>query len=313
MARRKKGRPVHGWLIIDKPKGLTSTVVVTKLKRAFDARKAGHAGTLDPIATGILAVAFGEATKTIPYVVDAEKTYRFTASFGEARDTDDAEGKIVATSEKRPARDEILAALPSFIGEIEQTPPAYSAVKVAGERAYDLARSGEAVELAPRPVFVRSLELLAMPDAAHAEFAMTCGKGTYVRAFVRDLGQKLGCYAHVSDLRRTKLGPFSESQAIPLDLAMDFGNSPPAQNGLLPLKTALADIPALAVAEGDAARLRTGQAALLRGRLFHEAQEFAGAAKPRTVLVTDGVGDPIAIAELDRGEIVPLRVFNFGA
>lgn len=313
MPRKNKGRPVHGWLVIDKPQGLTSTNVVTKLRRALDARKAGHAGTLDPIATGLLAIAFGEATKTIPFVVDGEKTYRFTARFGEARDTDDAEGAVTATSALRPSRGQILNALPAFVGQVEQVPPAFSAVKVEGERAYDLARAGETLFLKSRPVFIRALELLAMPDQSHAEFEMRCGKGTYVRAFVRDLGLKLGCFAHVSALRRTSLGPFSESQAIPLDSALAFGNSPPAQNGLLPLKTALADIPALAVAEGDAARLRTGQTALLRGRLFHQAQELMGQAPPGAVLVTDQRGDPIAIARLERGEIVPLRVFNFSA
>ena len=313
MPRKKQGRPIHGWLVIDKPGGLTSTGVVTKLRRAFDAKKAGHAGTLDPIATGILAIAFGEATKTIPFVVDGEKTYRFTVTFGEARDTDDIEGKIIAQSHIRPAREQILAALPAFIGEIGQVPPAFSAVKVDGERAYDLARAGATPVLESRKAFIRSLILLSQPDRDRAELEMRCGKGTYVRAFVRDLGLKLGSFAHVSALRRTALGPFTESQAIPLDSALAFGNSPPAQNGLLPLKTALADIPALAVAEGDAARLRTGQTALLRGRLFHEAQELMGEEPPSAVLVTDQRGDVIALARLERGEIVPLRVFNFSA
>jgi tRNA pseudouridine55 synthase len=312
MARRKKGDAVHGWVIVDKPSGLTSTDVVTRVRRTLNAQKAGHAGTLDPIATGILAVALGEATKTIPYVVDADKTYRFTARWGEARDTDDREGNVTATSEHRPTPDEIVAALPGFIGEIQQAPPAYSAVKIDGKRAYDLARAGEEVSPEARSVWIGRIELRAVPDRDHAEFEMLCGKGTYVRSFVRDLAVKLGTVGHVSALRRTRVGPFDLPRSIPLDNFLALGHSPAALTALMPLKTALDDIPALAVAEGDVARLRNGQAVMVRGRTFLEAQRLVEEGGAPVVLVTASRGDPVALAELVRGEIVPLRVFNFG-
>ncbi|NWH09133.1 MAG: tRNA pseudouridine(55) synthase TruB [Alphaproteobacteria bacterium] len=310
MARRKKGDPVHGWVVIDKPAGLTSTDVVTRVRRALNAQKAGHAGTLDPLATGILAVALGEATKTIPFVMDAEKVYRFTVRWGEARATDDAEGEVVATCDKRPSREEILIALPEFTGEIAQVPPAFSAVKVDGERAYDLARAGETVELKARPVWIGEILIIAQPDADHAEFEMLCGKGTYVRSFARDLAQRLGTVGHVSALRRLRAGPFSEDQAISLDNFMTSARSPDGQTALLPLKTALDDIPALAVAEGDAARLRSGQSVLVRGRTFIEAQQLIEDGGVPVVLATGLRGDPIALTELDRGELRPVRVFN---
>src|SRR5262252_310902 len=216
MGRRKKGNPVHGWVILDKPQGMTSTQAVGAVRRIFDAQKAGHAGTLDPMATGILAVALGEATKTVPYAMDAEKAYRFTACWGEARDSDDAEGKVTAVSDRRPTRTEIEAALPRFVGELSQVPPAYSAIKVQGERAYDLAREGEAVDLAPRLVEVYEARLLALSDPDHAEFEILCGKGTYVRSWVRDIAQALGTVGYVSQLRRTRIGAFQEKDSCPL-------------------------------------------------------------------------------------------------
>ena len=312
MARRKKGDPVHGWAIIDKPAGLTSTDVVTRVRRALNAQKAGHAGTLAPLATGILAVALGEATKTIPFVMDAEKTYRFTIRWGEARDTDDREGRVTATSDVRPTADAILRALPAFIGEIEQTPPAYSAVKVDGERAYDLARAGEAVELKSRAVWIGRLELLARPDADHADFEMLCGKGTYVRAFVRDLAVSLGTYGHVAALRRIHSGPFREGVAVPLDKFLNSVMSAPACEGLLPLKTALDDIPALALSDSDVTHMRNGQPVMVRGRIFHEAQKLMEERPGEPVFITGPRGDPVALAELDKGELKPVRVFNFG-
>src|SRR5690348_15159642 len=222
MARRKKGTAVHGWVIVDKPAGMTSTQVVATVKRIFDAQKAGHAGTLDPMATGVLAVALGEATKTVPFVMDARKTYRFSARWGEARDTDDAEGAVIATSDKRPTRAEIERAIPGLVGSILQTPPAYSAVKVEGERAYDLAREGQAVVLAPRQVEIADVRLLGQPDADTAEFEMNCGKGAYVRAWVRDLAVLLGTVGHVSALRRTAVGPFMAADAIGLEKLRSF-------------------------------------------------------------------------------------------
>ena len=210
MARRRKGTPIHGWLVFDKPQGMTSTQAVSRVRHLYGAQKAGHAGTLDPLATGVLPVAFGEATKTVPFAVDGDKQYRFTVHFGEATDTDDSDGTVIATSDRRPSRAEIEAALPSFIGEISQVPPRYSALKVAGARAYDLAREDQEFELAARPALIESLELTGMPDPDHCVIEARCGKGTYVRALARDLGVALGSVAHVTELRRTRVGPFAE-------------------------------------------------------------------------------------------------------
>lgn len=221
MGRRKKGNPVHGWVILDKPMGMTSTQAVAAVRRIFDARKAGHAGTLDPMATGILAIALGEATKTVPYAMDADKTYRFTATWGEARDSDDAEGKVTGTSQERPSGAEIEAVLPRFTGTLSQTPPAYSAIRVGGMRAYDLARDGEDVVLQPRPVEVFEARLLDA-RADQAEFEILCGKGTYVRSWVRDIARALGTLGHVSALRRTSLGPWNEKNAVGLDTLTPF-------------------------------------------------------------------------------------------
>ncbi|HEX3810354.1 MAG TPA: tRNA pseudouridine(55) synthase TruB [Rhizomicrobium sp.] len=314
MARRRKGNPVHGWVIIDKPEGITSTQVVGAVRRIFDAQKAGHAGTLDPLATGVLAVALGEATKTVPYAMDAQKTYRFTACWGEARDSDDTEGKVVATSDKRPTREEIEAAIPRFVGQVVQTPPAYSAIKVQGERAYDLARDGEAVVLEPRTVEIEAVRLVETPDQDHSVFEMTCSKGTYVRAWVRDIALALGTVGHVSQLRRTAIGGFSESQSVPLETLRGFMHSPAAFEHLRPISTALDGIPALAVSGPDAVRLRSGNPILMRANLFAriadafpETDDLQGL----TVYLSTAEGEPVALAELAQGELRPFRVFNF--
>jgi tRNA pseudouridine55 synthase len=315
MARKRKGSPVHGWVVIDKPTGCTSTKAVAIVKRVFDAQKAGHAGTLDPMASGILAVALGEATKTVPYAMDAEKTYRFTATWGEMRDTDDAEGNVTAATDKRPTRDQILAAIPSFIGEITQTPPAYSAIKVDGERAYDLAREGETPALAPRTVMVHDVKLLNIPDADHAEFEMCCGKGTYVRAWVRDFALFIGTYGHVSSLRRIKSGVFSLDRAIGLETLEGFMHSPAAFEHLRPLATTLDGIPALAVTGADAVRLKSGNPVMVRASSFaqivsvcQEGDDLQGL----TVFCSTGDGEPIALATFSAGELRPFRVFNLG-
>ncbi len=308
MGRRKKGDAVSGWVIVDKPVGPTSTDVVTRIRRLYNAQKAGHAGTLDPLASGILPVALGEATKTVPYILDATKAYRFTIRFGVSTASDDAEGSVTGTSDKRPTAAEIEAALPAFTGEISQVPPAFSAIKVDGERAYDLARAGEAVELKARPVTIYSARLLGMPDADHAELEISCSKGTYVRSLARDLALALGCFGHVSALRRIGHGPFTEASAIPLDKLLGIGHIPPAsetlRTHLLPLETALDDIPALALSSEDASRLRRGQGVLLRGR---DAPIFSG-----PVLATHR-GDPVALTEYSQGELKPVRVFNLGS
>jgi len=310
--RRKKGVALSGWAVVDTPAGMTSTQVVGKLRWAFNAQKAGHAGTLDPLATGILPIAFGEATKTIPYIMDAEKVYRFTAKWGEARDTDDAEGEVTQTSDVRPSRDEILAALPAFAGVISQVPPKYSAIKVDGERAYDLARDGEEVELSPREVEIYEIELIEVPDEDHATFEIECSKGTYVRSLVRDLARKLGTFGHVSALRRLAVGPFDESCAQGLDKWVELSHIPPASRHLLPIETALDDIPALAVTGKDAGRLRQGQAVLARPGLIQvlgETEFSLGASADETVFCSCK-GDPVAICHLRRGELQPVKVFN---
>jgi tRNA pseudouridine55 synthase len=315
MARKKKGNPVHGWVVLDKPEGITSTQAVSAVKRVFDAQKAGHAGTLDPLATGVLAIALGEATKTVPYAMDAQKTYRFTACWGEGRDSDDTEGKVTGTSDVRPTRAEIEAAIPQFLGEISQTPPAYSAIKVDGERAYDLAREGAIVELESRIVTIHEAHLTEIPDSDHAVFEMRCGKGAYVRAWVRDMALALGTLGHVSQLRRTSIGGFQEKDAVPLETLRGFMHSPAAFEHLRPLSTALDGIPALAVTGPDAVRLRSGNPILMRANLFAritdafpELDDLQGL----TVYLSTSEGEPVALAELAQGELRPFRVFNFG-
>ena len=303
---KREKRDVHGWVILDKPVGMTSTHAVAVIKRLFTAKRAGHAGTLDPLASGCLPLALGEATKTVPFVMDGRKRYRFTVRWGEERDTDDAEGKAVGASEARPTAEAIYATLPAFTGTIAQVPPKFSAIKVEGERAYDLARDGQDVVLEARPVDIHGLALVETPDPDTAIFQAECGKGTYVRALARDIGRVLGCLGHVSALRRTQVGPFGENDMISLEQLEALCHRVAAGEGsladaLLPVETALDDIPALAVNRADAARLQRGQAVLLRGR---DAPIFRG-----TVHVTTS-GELVALAEVDRGEIIPKRVFN---
>ena len=315
MGRRRKGEAIHGWVVLDKPIGVTSTHAVAIVRRIFDAQKAGHAGTLDPMASGVLAVALGEATKTVPFAMEAEKTYVFTARWGEARDSDDAEGKVVETSEVRPTAEAIERALPCFVGEIEQVPPSFSAIRVEGERAYDLARDGEMPRLESRKVVIHEARLLRQPDQDHAEFEMRCGKGAYVRAWVRDIARALGAVGHVSALRRTGIGSFSLDAAIPLEKLKSFGHSPAAFEHLRPISTALDGIPALAVTGSDAVRLRSGNSILMRAGLFARIREETSGRddlQGLTVYLSSAQGEPIALAELSEGELRPFRVFNFG-
>ncbi len=305
MARRKKGDRVHGWVILDKRLTMTSTQAVGAVRRLFNAQKAGHGGTLDPLATGLLPIALGEATKTVPFIMDSTKTYRFTVEWGAETTTDDAEGEITQTSDKRPDEAAIRALLPDFTGLISQVPPQFSALKVDGARAYDLARDGEEVELVAREILIDSFELVSQPDDDHAVFEAVCSKGTYVRALARDMGRELGCFGHVSELRRTQVGPFNEDDMILLDQLDDLRHKGAGQEAmyeyLLPLETALDDIPALAVSAEDAARLRNGQAVIVRGR---DAPILQG-----TILV-EHRGDPVALAEMEQGAVHPKRVFN---
>ncbi|MCR6733802.1 MAG: tRNA pseudouridine(55) synthase TruB [Afipia sp.] len=304
--QKRDRRDVHGWVCLDKPVGMTSTHAVAVLKRLFNAKRAGHAGTLDPLASGGLPIALGEATKTVPFVMDGRKRYRFTVCWGEERDTDDTEGRVTQSSPDRPTPEAIRALLPQFTGTIEQTPPQYSAIKIQGERAYDLARDGETVALAPRPVEIHELTLVEQLDNDRSVFEAECGKGTYVRALARDMGRILGCFGHICALRRTLCGPFTEADMIPLvDLEALCDRAASGEgslaDALLPVETALDDIPALAVTRADAARLHRGQAVLLRGR---DAPISNG-----TVYVTVG-GRLLALAELGNGELIPKRVFN---
>jgi tRNA pseudouridine55 synthase len=312
--RKRIKRDVHGWLVLDKPVGMTSTHAVSVVKRVFQAKRAGHAGTLDPLASGLLPIALGEATKTVPFVMDGRKIYRFTVRWGEERDTDDAEGRVTATSAERPSAPAIRALLPRFTGEIAQVPPRFSAVKVEGERAYDLARDGEVVELEARPVEIHRLELLEMPDADHTVLAAECGKGTYVRALARDIGRALGCFGHVAALRRTAVGPFTEDiatalatlqEALPAaaqDAALPADEiAAAALPRLLPVEAGLSALPALRVSSSDAGRLARGQAVLMRGR---DAPVMAGWV---SVLAQ---GSLIALAEVEQGELRPRRIFN---
>jgi tRNA pseudouridine55 synthase len=306
MARRKKGNAVHGWLVLDKPQNMTSTQAVGAVRRVFNAQKAGHSGTLDPLATGILPIALGEATKTVSFAVDGEKAYRFTVRWGAETDTDDTEGSVTKTSDRRPDGASIETLLPRFHGEIMQVPPAYSAIKIEGARAYDLARDGETVVLEARPVFIDSLQLVDMPDDATSVFEARCGKGTYVRALARDLGRILGCYGHVIALRRTRVGPFDEAAAVTMETLLALGNADdpdPLLRSLKPVEAALADLPELNVSQSDAASLARGQTVLIRGR---DAPILSGPA------YATSKGRLIALGELARGALHPTRVFNLG-
>lgn len=308
--RKPRGQALDGWLIVDKPSGIGSTDVVAKVKRAFDAQKAGHGGTLDPLATGVLPVAFGAATKTVPYVMDGTKVYSFTLRFGDARDSDDSDGKTIATSDIRPTDDAIRSALPAFRGEIMQVPPIFSAIKVAGERAYDLARDGQVPELAPRPARVDEFELVERPDADTAIFRVVSGKGVYMRSLARDLARAVGTVGHIAALRRHRVGPFHEADAIPLDRIAVSGDTPPPSPDLLrPVATALDDIPALAVHEPEAVRLHQGQAISLvelMGRV-------PSAANPDGGLVRAMAGGRlIGLCRLDAGLCRPERWIGDG-
>jgi tRNA pseudouridine55 synthase len=301
--RRRKGRPVSGWLVLDKPRGMTSTKAVSNIKHLFNAQKAGHAGTLDPLATGCLPIALGEATKAMPQVFDSGKTYRFTVRWGVGTDSDDAEGRVVATSDRRPTPSEIQDAIPAFKGTIEQTPPAFSAVKVDGARAYSLARGGETPDLQPRPVVVDRFDIIAT-DNDHCTFEIDCGKGTYVRSLARDLGEVLGCYGHVAALRRVSVGPFDEDMMINLDdfrAAVDEGGEVAADAYLAPVETALSSLVGLSLHERDANRILRGQAVLLRG---------ATAPLSGLAYATGGSGQLLAVGEIQAGSFHPKRVFH---
>jgi tRNA pseudouridine55 synthase len=297
MSKKRSDRVVvDGWVALDKPVGLTSTQAVSRLKRIYNAQKAGHAGTLDPLASGILPVAFGEATKTVPFVQDGEKAYRFTVLWGVETDTDDSDGRAMRESAVRPERAAIEALLPQFVGEIMQTPPQFSAIKIAGERAYDIAREGELVDLKPRAVKIRSLTLI---DASQddATFVMECGKGAYVRALARDIGRLLGCFGHVTALRRTRVGPFLEEDAYTLD---EIETQNMAAEALLSVEAGLAELPCVVVDRDTAARLRRGGSVILRGRdAPHEGIVYAACG-----------GVPVAFGEIVQGALAPARVFN---
>jgi tRNA pseudouridine55 synthase len=302
-APRAGQRDFHGWLILDKDVGQTSTAAVGALKRLFQAKKVGHAGTLDPLASGVLPIAFGEATKTVSFVMDGQKAYRFKVRWGVETDTDDSEGHALSESPSLPSPDAIRALLPRFTGRIEQTPPRFSALKIEGERAYNLAREGEEVALAARPVEVHRLALIEIPDAEHAVFETECGKGTYVRALARDIGRALGCFGHVCALRRTRVGSFGEQAAVrfaDLDRLNQAGDGDLA-GALLPVESGLAAVPALQVSRADADRLALGQSVLLRGR---DAPIFEGMVSVSTQ------GSLVALAEIEQGALKPRRIFN---
>jgi tRNA pseudouridine55 synthase len=304
---RPKKRDVNGWIILDKGVGMTSTHAVAVVKRGLSAKKAGHAGTLDPLASGILPIALGEATKTVPYAMDASKAYRFTLRFGEARSTDDAEGEVVQTSAVRPSDEAIRAILPQFTGLITQVPPAFSAIKVQGERAYDLARAGEPVELEPRQVLIRSIRLVDRPSPDEATFEVISGKGAYMRALGRDLAIGLGTCGHIRDLRRTAVGPFREERAISLESLKALGHSPAAFEHLLPVETALDDIPALALTATEAIRLRSGQPV---GLLHRQDRDRIYELAPGGMVRAMAEGRLVALTRFEAGELVPVRVLN---
>ncbi|MBB5517171.1 tRNA pseudouridine55 synthase [Rubricella aquisinus] len=299
MGKRKSGRPVNGWLIIDKPAGPTSTAVVNKVRWALSAQKAGHSGTLDPEATGILAVALGEATKTVPYVTDADKAYTFTVRLGQATNTDDGEGQVIAQSDARPTDDDIRAALPQFTGDIMQVPPQFSAVKIDGERAYARARAGEDMEIAARPLHVESLALVERPDADTAVLEMVCGKGGYVRSIARDLGAVLGCHAHVLSLRRIWSGPFELEDAIPLSLVEALAKDPALDQHILPVEAGLNDLPEVQCTPEGAAKLLNGNPGMVFAAGDVEYGDEAWASYE---------GRAIAIGQYRAGELHPSRV-----
>ncbi|MGY8934723.1 MAG: tRNA pseudouridine(55) synthase TruB [Alphaproteobacteria bacterium] len=305
--RKRRGRVVNGWLIVDKPSGMTSTTVVNRVKHLYDAAKAGHSGTLDPLATGLLPIAFGEATKTVPYVMDGLKTYRFTLRLGQRTETDDAEGDVVEESDVRPSEEDIRAALPQFIGNIQQTPPIYSAIKVNGERAYDLARANKPVVLEPRPIYIEDFQLIGYTDSDHADFLVISGKGAYMRSLARDLAQVVGTEGHISALRRLKVGPFTENDAISLDELDSIGQIVALEQRLLPVAAALDDIPALRLTGIEASRLKNGQTVSLLRKV--DLQRIADFIDGDTVLAT-GQDGPIALVRYMAGEVQPIRLLN---
>ncbi|WP_375174320.1 tRNA pseudouridine(55) synthase TruB [Pseudooceanicola sp.] len=300
MARTRKGRDVSGWLVVDKPAGITSNAVVNKVKWAFNAKKAGHAGTLDPEATGVLAVALGEATKTVPFVTDALKAYEFTVRLGQATNTDDAEGEVIAESDLRPTDDEIKEALSPFIGEILQVPPKFSAVKIDGQRAYKMARDGEEVELAARPLWVESLILMDRPDADHVVLELVCGKGGYVRAVARDLGEALGCKGHVLRLRRVWSGPFNAAEGVSMDRIEELARSEEIDDLLLPMELALDCMAEVKATDEGAVRLRNGNPGMVIARDVEYGEECWASHD----------GTPVAVGIFRGGELHPNRVFN---
>ena len=300
MGRTRKGRDISGWLVIDKPAGPTSTAVVNKVRWALGAKKAGHAGTLDPDATGVLAVALGEATKTVPYITDALKAYRFTVRLGQSTNTDDAEGEVIDTSDTRPSDDDVKAALGSFVGDIMQVPPKFSAVKIDGERAYKLARSGEDVEIAARPLWVEELIMTDRPDADHVTLEMVCGKGGYVRSIARDLGAALGCFGHVRELRRIWSGPFEAEDGLTMEQVEAMAHTPELDTYLRPVADGLADLLELRATPEGAVRLRNGNP----GMVLASDVEYGDEAWASL----DGV--PVAVGRYKSGELHPARVFN---
>ncbi|HEY9022524.1 tRNA pseudouridine(55) synthase TruB [Seohaeicola sp. SP36] len=300
MGRKRKGRDISGWLVVDKPAGLTSTAVVNKVRWALDANKAGHAGTLDPEATGVLAVALGEATKTVPYITDALKAYRFTIRLGQATNTDDAEGEVIATSDIRPDDATIKEALHAFVGDVMQVPPRFSAVKIDGERAYKLARDDAEFEIAARPLWVEELVMTDRPDTDHVVLEMTCGKGGYVRSIARDLGEKLGCRAHVVTLRRLWSGPFEAEDGLTLEQIDALARTPDLDAHVLPLETGLADLPELRCTPEGAARLRNGNPGMVLASDVDYGDEAWASLDGRA----------IAVGIYKAGELHPSRVFN---
>ena len=299
MGRSRKGRDISGWLVVDKPAGPTSTAVVNKVRWALDAKKAGHAGTLDPDATGVLAVALGEATKTVPYITDALKAYVFTVRLGQATNTDDAEGEVLKTSNLRPDDAAIEAELPAFVGDIRQVPPKFSAVKIDGERAYKLARAGEDVEIAARDLYVESLTFLGRPDADHVELELVCGKGGYVRAIARDLGEVLGCYGHVLKLRRTWSGPFDVEDAVSFATIEELAKDPALDAHILPVAVSLGDLTELRATDQGAAKLKNGNPGQVLGTAEYGEEVWASYN-----------GQPLAVGIYRGGEVHPSRVFN---
>jgi tRNA pseudouridine55 synthase len=305
--RQRTGDGINGWLVLDKPIGMTSATAVGIARRLLGARKAGHAGTLDPLATGILPIAFGEATKTVSYVVAADKHYSFTVRWGISRTTDDAEGEVVEESAIRPSEEDIAAALPGFTGKFDQIPPAYSAIKIAGRRAYDLARAAEAPDLAARPVVIKRFALLDMPDRDHARFEIECGKGTYVRSLARDLARALHTVAHITQLRRHRVGTFREEAAISLEEIRKVGHSAVHKQYLIPVETALDDIPALALTEEEAERLRHGRAVEV---LRMSDRALLGQVGDGAIVWAQSAGRAVALTRVDGHQIRPVRILN---